>query len=1001
MRKLLTILVLFATALPLWAEARFPPPEFSTGYTIPATDLPAGARLSWSGMVVLDVAMLVAFMVVATWLVHARRQRTGLAWLSLASVLYFGFYRGGCVCAIGGLQNVALALGSAEYSLPWAVGVYVALPLVWTLFYGRVFCAGVCPLGALQDLVLLKPLNVPVAVDRVLRLLPWVYLGLAFILAYTGTRWLICEYDPFVVVFRRYAGVGMLLVAGGFVLLSMWVGRPYCRWLCPYGALLSALGPLARKPVTVTPTTCIQCRLCEKSCPFGAIKLPAEKALNPTGSSRRVWWLLGGMIAVLVWAGLGWRGGLTLAQWHPTVQLAAQVEAQTPGALPKPGTAMAAFAALGEDRGLLLTAARQIQTRMQSATAVLGAALALILLAWWWRYQRGQPQADYLASSADCLACGRCYDYCPQTVEPGAQVVLLGTPSAPVALPPRHLAWQRSAMVTLTLTVILALLMLGVYLRGGLKSPLLTEQIANLQTQLLTAPNPETLRAEIRTLDVQLRQEYEWRVTFFTNAGGALLLGVTLTVILWKLGRRGQRDLPDLRLPRRDERPQWLRQTYWGIGAGGGLVSMGLVLLVVYQPVMRTDVAVATTAPAQYVPPDARIWTQQWPQFRGPDMNGVAAPGCWPGKFDAPVGHGVRWQAELPLGGDSSPVVWGNDVFLTGADEQTNVLWCFAADTGNLRWTHSWPGLTPPPKVLEPTIRAASTAVTDGRYVWATWATGEVVCVRVSGEKVWQKRLGVVDNAYGYASSLLLAGERLIIQYDQDAATSSALLALDPLTGRQLWRVPRTMGGSWSTPRLITQADGTPALLTCANPNVIAYAPATGRELWRLEVLSNDVSTTPVQAGNYLAVSNANAITAVFDLATATSGQPPKELWRSDSSLPDTVSPLTDGKLLLTFASEGKITCYQLADGKVLWTHDFGQHSYSNPVLAGKQVYWFTDAGEVHIFAMADTFREVGTWRLGEPVRAGPALVAGRMYVRGDKHLWCLKEGQAAPEAAP
>ena len=139
--------------------------------------------------------------------------------------------------------------------------MFFVLPLLSTLFYGRTFCAGVCPLGAIQDLVIVKPISLPKWLNKTLGLIPYVYLSLAVLFAATGTDFIICRYDPFVGIFRMDAKFLMIVLGVAFLLMGMFVGRPYCRFLCPYGVLLSWMSRFSKKHLTITPSECIQCKL--------------------------------------------------------------------------------------------------------------------------------------------------------------------------------------------------------------------------------------------------------------------------------------------------------------------------------------------------------------------------------------------------------------------------------------------------------------------------------------------------------------------------------------------------------------------------------------------------------------------------------------------------------------------------------------------------------------------------------------------------------------------
>src|ERR1039458_6044944 len=424
------------------AEQRFPPPDFESGHKLPVTLTPPARAII---LQYLDVAVLAFCLGLGTWLVYKRRSRKGLMALSLFSLLYFGLWKKGCVCAIGSLQNVALGLSDHGYAVPIGVTAFFVLPLVFALFAGRTFCAAVCPHGALQDLVLLKPLKLPPWLEQALSVLPYIYLGAGVLFAATGSAFIICQYDPFVPIFRMSGRSLMVLSGAALLLLGVFVGRPYCRFLCPYGALLKLCAIVAKLRVRVTPNLCTQCRLCEASCPFGAMREPETGPAGPQTLSidrRRLAWML--VLVPVLLVGGGWLGSQFSApasRLHPTVSLADQlVRAEgTPSKLSMLTPDDLALERARQAPKEILTEAAAIRRKFVTGGWIFGAWVGLVIGVKLISLSVRRRRTDYEPDRGDCFACARCFEYCPnELVRRGLMPAAAPAPGAAVTLTSRY-----------------------------------------------------------------------------------------------------------------------------------------------------------------------------------------------------------------------------------------------------------------------------------------------------------------------------------------------------------------------------------------------------------------------------------------------------------------------------------------------------------------------------------------------------------------------------------
>lgn len=379
---------------------------------------------------------------------------------------------------------------------------------------------------------------------------------------------------------------------------------------------------------------------------------------------------------------------------------------------------------------------------------------------------------------------------------------------------------------------------------------------------------------------------------------------------------------------------------------------------------------------------------RNWTSFRGSGANGHAVRSSSPLSWSVKQSKNIAWKATIAKHGMSSPVVWEDRLFLTGANEESRDIYCFATESGETLWKYQVSKLPGAPdllpEVLEETGFAAPTVTTNGQFVAAIFATGELVCVNMDGERIWANHLGIPDNHYGHSSSLICNRDLLFVQYDQKK--DSRLFAFDMKTGEQIWKVDRDQM-SWSSPILIDN-NGRAELILTDNKAVCSYAPRTGARLWRVECLAGEVAPSAAYSGGRVFVAVENSTATAIDISRH--DQNPKILWQWDESLPDSASPVANEDFVILPTAFGIATCLDARTGKVLWEHEFDQGFCSSPVLADDRVYLIDLSGNTQIFRAGKEFELIGTSDIGEPVYATPAFVGDRIFIRGLRNLFCV-----------
>ncbi|MFH1074809.1 MAG: PQQ-binding-like beta-propeller repeat protein [Candidatus Firestonebacteria bacterium] len=395
-------------------------------------------------------------------------------------------------------------------------------------------------------------------------------------------------------------------------------------------------------------------------------------------------------------------------------------------------------------------------------------------------------------------------------------------------------------------------------------------------------------------------------------------------------------------------------------------------------------------------------FADQWPGFRGFGgqgvVSGVKNSMNWIRSSTRPTSWSysdlLSWKMDLPVKAYSSPIVFEDNLFLTGSEGKKLKVLSFSASKGSLNWSSTVLVKTNIGEIEVMSEEAGGagyaspTPVTDGEYVYAYFATNQLVCFDFNGKQKWMKFFGQPENTYGLSSSPVLFEDKILLQVDQSGEGASKLYAVNKSTGEIVWETKRPEGPSWGTP-IIIDYKGRKELITTGNSWVISYEPATGKELWRVDCLSGDVSTSPAYADGKVYALSVGSQTTVFALTPGGEGDVTKTniVWQHEEESQSINAPVAVRSKLIV-AMNGLVVCHETETGKILWQYKLEDDFWAAPVAADDLVFIPSQKGKVYIFDLDGKL--VNTIDIGEKLSASMALYGGSIYIRTDKSLLCL-----------
>ena len=559
--------------------------------------------------------------------------------------------------------------------------------------------------------------------------------------------------------------------------------------------------------------------------------------------------------------------------------------------------------------------------------------------------------------------------------------------------------WYKSAILTAVIGIIFSFIILVLLLGNFISSTIVEarqeQELIDLKAEIQDTPGDERLLEKIRQRDLKFRQNIIRRRDF--NRKGALLLlgGVVIMLVGFKSAGtlRKKMPAPQPGADRLIEQISDAKFSRWAVTIGLVILGTGAFVLAI-----KPEVVFYEVSPTSVSYPAEEEVAANWPTFRGPEGLGISAYTNIPTNWNGETGEGILWKSEVPLPGMNSPVVWNDRVFISGGDPNQLQVFCYDTNSGSLLWTGNVKQIfaeseEEPFDVMEDTGFAAPTVATDGQRVYAIFVTGIVACFDFEGNKVWEKDLGIPDSMYGYASSLAMYHNLLLIQFDQGDAEDekSMMIALNGSTGRVVWRTKRPVSGSWTSP-IVAKVNDEFQLITCGDPWVIGYNPADGKELWRADCLGSDVAPSPIySSGLVFAVKPYSKLIAIRPDGHGDVTET-HIAWKISENAPDICSPVSNGELVFLLTMDGYLSCFKNSDGTKLWEQELDDYFLASPSFVDDKLYLLGDDGVMFIAEVEPEYKELAKCELGEKCQASPAFANGRIYIRGEKHLFCIGE---------
>jgi outer membrane protein assembly factor BamB len=380
-----------------------------------------------------------------------------------------------------------------------------------------------------------------------------------------------------------------------------------------------------------------------------------------------------------------------------------------------------------------------------------------------------------------------------------------------------------------------------------------------------------------------------------------------------------------------------------------------------------------------------------WPTWRGPTSDGSIIDPAIPTEWSE--SKNIAWKIDVPGVGNSSPVIAGGQLYLTTCIDKSRCVLCYDASTGKLLW-QTEVATADIEKMHKNNSPASATPVTDGKHVWVTFlidSSIKVACLDSKGKLIWTQNFPGFVCTHGFCGTPILDGNRVVINGDSDG--DAFLAALEKETGKVIWKIARpNRTRSYSVP-LILDVEGKKQLVLAGSKSVSGFNPSTGEQIWFTKSATDKFVASVVHVDGLVIATGTSPVSTLAAIRTNGHGDvtDTHTAWSIARGAAYVPSPLAVGKNVFVQGDDGRATFLEAKTGKMIWNERIGKKHVASPLLINNLIYSLADDGTMYVIRPGSELELISKNQIGETCNATPAVANGKLYIRSESHLWCIR----------